>query len=83
MMLTIRSFVSPVLPRRLSMTTVPRLLITFTQNVLKTSATSFQGKIVSFLWIRVILLQSLKLLFAGKGFTVFQKKFIISDIFSV
>ena len=82
MMLTIRSFVSPVLPRRLSMTTVPRLLITFTKNVLKTSATSFLGKIVSFLWIRVILLRS-ELLFAGKGFTVFQKKFIISDIFSV
>ena len=83
MMLTIESFDSPVLQRRLSLITMPRLLTTFTKNVLNTSATSLLREIVSSIWVSVILLRLLELLFARKRFTVFQKLFIISDVFSV
>ena len=50
MMLTIGSFVSPVLPRRLSLKTMPMLLTTFTNKVLNTSATSLLREIVSTFW---------------------------------
>ena len=56
MMLTIGSFVLPVLPRRLSLITMPRLLTAITKNVLKTSATSLQQENVSSFWVSVILL---------------------------
>ena len=56
MMLTIGSFVLPVLPRRLSLITMPRLLTAITKNVLKTSATSLQQESVSSFWVSVILL---------------------------
>ena len=83
-MLTILgSFVSPMLPRRFSLITMPRLLTTFTKNVLNTSATSLLREIVSSIWVSVILLRLLELLFARKRFTVFQKLFIVSDVFSV
>ena len=82
MMLTIGSFVSPVLPKRLSLITMPRLLTTFTKNVLKTSATCLLREIVSSFWVSVILLRLLELLFARKGFTVFQK-ILISLLFLV
>ena len=62
---------------------MPRLLTTFTENVLNTSATSLLREIVSSIWVGVILLRLLELLFARKRFTVFQKLFIISDVFSV
>ena len=56
MMLTIGSFVFPVLPRRHSLITMPRLLTAITKNVLKTSATSLQQESVSSFWVSVILL---------------------------
>ena len=83
-MLTIGSLVSPELPRRLSLITTPRLLTTFTKNVLNISATSLLREIISSFWVSVILLRLLEILFARKGFTVFKKKkIIISDVFSV
>ena len=51
MMLTVGSFVSPVLPRRLSLITMFRLLTTFTKNVLNTSATSLLRESVSSFWV--------------------------------
>ena len=51
MMLTIESFDSPVLQRRLSLITMPRLLTTFTKNVLNTSATSLLRESVSSFWV--------------------------------
>ena len=80
MMLTVESFVSPVLPRRLSLITMPRLLRTFTKTVLNISATSLLREIVSSFWVSVILLRLLELSFARKGFTVFQN-FLLSVMF--
>ena len=74
MMLTIESFVSTELPRRLSMIT------TITRNVSNISAASLLREIISSFWVSVILLRSLEILFARKGF---RKLFIISDVFSV
>ena len=74
MMLTIESFVSTELPRRLSMIT------TITRNVSNISAASLLREIISSFWVSVSLLRSLEILFARKGF---RKLFIISDVFSV
>ena len=63
-MLNIGSFVSPVLPRRLPLIAMPRLLTSFTKNVLNTSAKPLLREIVSSFWVSVILLQLLELLFA-------------------
>ena len=72
MMLTIGSFVSTELPRRPSLITIPALLTAFTKNVLNISATSLLQEIISSFWVSVILLRLLEILFARKGFTVFQ-----------
>ena len=81
-MLTIGSLVSPVLSRRLSIITTPRLLTAFTKNVLNTSARSLLRETVSSFWVSVILLRLLELLFARKCFTVFQN-FLLSLMFLV
>ena len=75
MMLTIGSFLSTELPRRLSLITIPgllkTLLKTFTKNVLNLSATPFLLEIISSFWVSVILLPLLEILLGRKGFTVF------------
>ena len=73
MMLTIGSFVSSELPGRVSLITIPRLLTTFTKNVLNISATFLLREIISSFWVSAILLRLIEILFARKGFTVFQK----------
>ena len=76
MMLTIWSFISAELPRRLSLKTIARLLrllTTFTKNILNILAKSLLREIILSFWVSVILLRLLEILFARKGFTVFQK----------
>ena len=65
MMLTIGSFVSTGLTRRLSLITTPRLLTTFTKN-LNISSTSLLREIISMFRVSVILLRLLEILFARK-----------------
>ena len=80
MMLTIGSFISAELPRSLSLKTIARLLrllTTFTKNILNILATSLLREIILSFWVSVILLRLLEILFARKGFAVFQK-FLLS-----
>ena len=72
MMLTIESFVSTELPRRLSMIAILKLLTTITRNVSNISAASLLREITSSFWVSVILLRSIEILFARKGFTAFE-----------
>ena len=62
MMLTVGSFASTELSRRLLLITIPRLLTAFTKYVLNISATSLLQEIISSFWV----------LFPRKGFTVFR-----------
>ena len=82
MMLTIRSFVSPVLPRTLSLTTMPRLLTTFTKNVLNTSRTPLLLENVSSLWVSYFIMIT-RTFICEKRLYSFPKNFVSSSAFSV